>query len=255
MSTSSVTLDQQLTVSQQIQEQVQSEGSRKIYDKPLSKPLVAKAHTPIYTMHRFFARRPYNVFEALIKHYSNPGDIILDPFMGGGVTIVEALRARRRVAGVDLNPIACFIVDAEVSSVELGEVNKAFAKVEKAVKVTINKLYQVTCANCGKPAIGKWFLWSSVVRCSHAACEKDVVLSQAKKLSAGRYECPHCKEPFASINCDHVDDKMIRLKYECPHCGTSAERKAKKEDEQRYQLQVRKYSRMLENGTLDYPKD
>lgn len=248
-------LDEQLTIPQQIQEQVHAEGSPKSYDKPLSKPTVAKAHTPIYTMHRFFARRPHNVFESLIKHYSNPGDIILDPFMGGGVTVAEALRARRRVVGVDLNPIACFIVDAEVSPIKLSEVSKAFSKVEKSVKVAINKLYKVTCDKCGKSAISKWSLWSSVVSCPHAACGKDVVLSQAKKLSAGRYECPHCKAPFASIDCEHVGDKMIRLKYECPHCDTSSERKAKKEDERRYQLQVRKYGDMLKNGILDYPKD
>jgi putative DNA methylase len=255
MSTSSARLDEQLTTAQQIQEQAHGEGSQKTYDKPLSKPTVAKAHTPIYTMHRFFARRPYSVFESIIKHYSNPGDVILDPFMGGGVTVVEALRARRRAIGIDLNPIACFIVDAEISPIKLNDIGIAFSRIERTVKGTINKLYEVPCDNCGKPAIGKWFLWSSVVRCPQSDCKKDIVLSQAKKLSAGRYECPRCKVAFASVDCDHVGDKMIRLKYECTNCDASSERRAKKEDERRYQLRVRRYSNMLEDGTLSFPED
>jgi len=35
--------------------------------------------------------------------------IVLDPFMGGGTTVVEALRLGCRVIGVDINPVAWFI--------------------------------------------------------------------------------------------------------------------------------------------------
>ncbi len=59
-------------------------------------------------MHRYFARRPWSVFRELIAHYSNPGSIILDPFCGGGVTVVEGLRLGRKVIGVDINPLATF---------------------------------------------------------------------------------------------------------------------------------------------------
>ncbi len=42
----------------------------------------------------------------LIQHFSRPGDWILDPFMGGGTTVVEALAHGRKAIGVDLNAIA-----------------------------------------------------------------------------------------------------------------------------------------------------
>jgi len=45
--------------------------------KPIDHGTIAKPHTPVYKMHRYFARRPYSVFRELIKHYSNPGSIIL----------------------------------------------------------------------------------------------------------------------------------------------------------------------------------
>ena len=40
------------------------------------KPIKAKAHTFPYKIHRYFARRPWNVFKQLIEVYSNEGDII-----------------------------------------------------------------------------------------------------------------------------------------------------------------------------------
>jgi DNA modification methylase len=62
--------------------------------KPIDHAVVAKPHTPVYKMHRYFARRPWSVFRSLVEHYSNPGSIILDLFCGGGITVVELDRER-----------------------------------------------------------------------------------------------------------------------------------------------------------------
>ena len=46
--------------------------------------------------------------EAAIQSLTKKNDLVLDPFMGGGTTIIEALRANRKVVGIDLNPISSF---------------------------------------------------------------------------------------------------------------------------------------------------
>lgn len=56
--------------------------------EPIDYGVVAKPHTPIYKMHRYFARRPYTVFNELVRYYSNPGSFVLDPICGGGGTII-----------------------------------------------------------------------------------------------------------------------------------------------------------------------
>ncbi|GAH95598.1 unnamed protein product, partial [marine sediment metagenome] len=53
-------------------------------------------------MHKYFARRPHNVFRYLIEFYTKPGDIILDCFCGGGVTLFEGLATGRKVIAVDI---------------------------------------------------------------------------------------------------------------------------------------------------------
>ncbi|MEK6717559.1 MAG: DNA methyltransferase, partial [candidate division NC10 bacterium] len=104
------------------------------------------AFKPIYQMHKWFARRASCVFRAILlgclkpagtdimaefykDHTDDPdtaGKVILDPFMGGGTTVVEALRLGCKVIGIDLNPVAWFIVKTEVEPVEVEELKAAF---------------------------------------------------------------------------------------------------------------------------------
>lgn len=95
---------------------------------------------PIYQMHKWFARRASCVFRAILlgalkpaykedgtsvdlmeefykDHSKDPdttGKVVLDPFMGGGTTVVEALRLGCKVVGIDLNPVAWFIAKTEM---------------------------------------------------------------------------------------------------------------------------------------------
>jgi len=51
-----------------------------------------QAHTPMYLMHKYWARKPHNVVREYIEHYSRKGEIVLDPFVGSGVTAIEAIK-------------------------------------------------------------------------------------------------------------------------------------------------------------------
>jgi DNA modification methylase len=42
----------------------------------------------------------------LINQYSSERDIVLDPFVGGGTTLIEAWLAKRQGYGIDINPAA-----------------------------------------------------------------------------------------------------------------------------------------------------
>jgi 16S rRNA G966 N2-methylase RsmD len=110
-------------------------------------------------MHKYFARRPWNVFNELISHYSSPAEIVLDSFCGGGVTIVEALKLGRKAVGVDLNPIATYVTEMECKPVRVEALHDNFHELRDAVGKKISSLYTTKCPSCRSPAIADWFEW------------------------------------------------------------------------------------------------
>jgi len=191
------------------------------------------AFKPIYTMHKWFARRSSSVFRAILlgalkpaetdimkefykDHTNDPdtkGKVILDPFMGGGTTVVEALRLGCKVVGVDLNPVAWFIVKTEVKSVDLTELQAAFDRLVsrrvkwsgKPLKQTLLSLYKTECPECSnKDADILYTFWVKSAPCTTGNCNyltplfSDYIISQ-KKPSIRYFpncSCPKCKRTF-----------------------------------------------------------
>jgi hypothetical protein len=118
-----------------VRDSLEADYAKKDLDniQPIDYATVALKHPAVYNMHRYFARRPHNVFQNLIRHYTNPKSMILDPFCGGGVTVIEALREKRKVVAVDFNPLATFITRMEVTPVDLKDFQKAFDKIKRDV--------------------------------------------------------------------------------------------------------------------------
>jgi len=71
---------------------------------------------------------------------------VLDPFMGGGTTIVESLRLGANVVGVDLNPVAWFVVKKETDGCDLDLLEQGFRQVEAAAKAQGRALSEMTLA-------------------------------------------------------------------------------------------------------------
>ena len=119
----------------------------------------AKPHSAVYMMHKYFARRPWNVFREIISHYTRPSDIILDPFCGGGVTVVESLKLRRKPIAVDVNPLATYVTRMEVSPVDLDALKLTFGEVRKKVEREILRLYATKCPRCKAITTAEWIEW------------------------------------------------------------------------------------------------
>ena len=74
-----------------------------------------------HKFYRYPARFSPRFVASAIEGFSRPGDLVLDPYMGGGTTIVEAYALGRSSVGCDLNSLAVFIARAKVSCLSPGE--------------------------------------------------------------------------------------------------------------------------------------
>lgn len=75
--------------------------------------------------YRYPARFSPRFARAAIEAFTQPGELVLDPYMGGGTTIVEALASGRRALGNDLNALAVFVTRVKTTFLteqEQGEV-------------------------------------------------------------------------------------------------------------------------------------
>lgn len=75
--------------------------------------------------HRFYrypARFSPLFVQAAIEQFTEPGDLIFDPFVGGGTSVVEAMRLGRDAVGFDINELALFI--SQVKTTPLPKVDR-----------------------------------------------------------------------------------------------------------------------------------
>ncbi|MDQ2055870.1 DUF1156 domain-containing protein [Halobellus sp. H-GB7] len=253
-------------------------------------------YRPVYTMHKWWARRPGCLFRAitlyslldentdvedielyepganqtlgsnglskedLIKAIGDvsiddpeplwdfyPKDVriknkkILDPFMGGGTSLVEASRFGVESRGMDLNPVAWFVTkkELEAGQVNVEELEQAFEKLEKKVADEVLQYYRTPCPNGDHDADVMYNFWIKELDC--VACGHTVPLMKDYRVAAGRYEddgkyyvlCPDCgtitlsddwHEATHCHECDHEfvpeDGQVTRGGYyNCPECG------------------------------------
>lgn len=194
------------------------------------------AFKPIYKMHKWFARRSSSVFRAILLAAALPYDDgekttdlmrefykahggddrlrrpdgkrlrVLDPFMGGGTTVVEALRLGFEVTGVDYNPIAWFIVKNETTPVDAVDLEDGFRRIASTVESELRNVYKTTCPVTRKEADIIYGFWVKQGVCIDPECGQKTRLFKSYKFGQKRggfsveycpdVTCPHCSSPF-----------------------------------------------------------
>lgn len=101
-------------------------GCASLDDKLLLVRRAARDRSPVSGLtHRFYrypARFSPQFAAAAIDAFSRPGDLVLDPYMGGGTTVVEAMTRGREAVGCDLNSLAVFVARAKTTRLSEGDI-------------------------------------------------------------------------------------------------------------------------------------
>lgn len=67
----------------------------------------------VHEFYRYPARFSPQFANAAIQAFTGPNDLVIDPFVGGGTSLVESQRLGRRSIGADINPLATFVATAK----------------------------------------------------------------------------------------------------------------------------------------------
>lgn len=219
--------------------------------------LEGNAGKPIYQMSKWWARRRSSVFRSMLiaaatkcpddpseaakavwEHYycnhQKAGKFsnlkVLEPFMGGGTTLVEGARLGMQMTGIDLNPVAWFVCKNELAGSDPKQVEALFAEIEKEVKPQIQPFYTTSCP---RGHHGRWI----DIRTNQTANVDPVALPPEERAHY-RWEGPEViytfwakHGPCGARGCDHrtplfksliIAQKTMTTNYlelTCPECG------------------------------------
>ena len=111
-----------------------------------------------YGKHPYFTTRAWNVVQEYVKNFTQPGDTVLDPFGGSGVTAIEALILKRKSIHIDLSPLSVFLAQqTAISPVNLTELGEAFNRVKRQCNGRINNWFQLTNDELSNTPINYWY--------------------------------------------------------------------------------------------------
>lgn len=86
-----------------------------------------------HNFYRYPARFSPKLVRAVIESFTEPGDLVLDPFVGGGTTLVESLASGRHAIGADISSLATFVAEVKTtlySEEELARLTRWAARVQ-----------------------------------------------------------------------------------------------------------------------------
>jgi len=201
-------------------------------------------YRPIYSLHKWWARRPGSTFRCLSlaamtddtitkddilterttgTHYGlyldsyhdeiNPNDehidrdvTVLDPFAGGGTTLVESNRLGADVIGYELNPVAWWTEKKSMDNVNLDVLEREFNRILEETREELGDYYTTIDPETGQECEVLYYFQSQHIPC--LSCDEEVQLypryqlAKTKKTRAGALYCPN-------QNCS---DRIIELK-------------------------------------------
>lgn len=200
---------------------------REVFNKHLFRPNTY--------LHKWWARRCGSMFRAILKQfvpgserqdYYTPGGlegkIVLDPMMGGGTTLHEAIRLGANVIGADIDPIPVMQARASLSQIAIGDLRVAFDRFHSNLYDSLSHYFQTECPTCQKTEDIQYTLYG--LR-KHCACREVVQIDQHDLREEADRKiriCPESWEIYSDQDGHEHTDKVTRLitkaEKKCPIC-------------------------------------
>ncbi len=173
---------------------------------PLAREIPEKRHDPIGLAHSYHTKISHRTIEELVRHYTNPGDVILDSFCGAGMTgvgvaLVNSLESGddrlRTCIQIDLSPAAARLAHAYCKTCAPDIFEK---KALSILKQTWSELGWMYTYNLN----GESLQLSSAVWCETYLCEscgEEIIPWDSEKQSVSKeFKCKSCGKLYETLD-------------------------------------------------------
>ena len=139
--------------------------------QPMTDDIAGGKGSVFYRAHSYHTKVPVEGLVQLINHYTDPGDVVLDPFCGSGQTGVAAVLTGRRAVLSDLSPAAVHIARGYTARVDPARFKQVASELLVGLGPLELDLYGVPGGRI------EYTVWSDVHRCS--TCEREILFWDA----------------------------------------------------------------------------
>ena len=168
---------------------------------------VSKASTS-YRAHSYHTKVPPEAIQPIIRAFTRPGETILDPFCGSGMTGVAALMEGRNALLSDLSPAAVHISRNYTTHCDPDDFAAALAIVENTISPTIAWLYRPV----GTERMVEYTTWSDIYRCPN--CRNRIIywelVQHADGINGDRLKCPRCATQSRKSDLEWIGEEPVQ---------------------------------------------
>lgn len=149
----------------------------------------------VYNCHPYLTKVPIGAIVPFIEALTKPGDTVLDPFAGSGMTGVAAVKAGRRARLSDISALGQHIAGGYLCQVGASDLREEAAVVMRVARAALGPYYLVERACDGAQTEFVRTVWSFSYQC--AECQFLLVYyHHLGSNDAAPRVCPSCGKPF-----------------------------------------------------------
>jgi hypothetical protein len=183
--------------------------------------VAVKRSDPIYNAHGYLTKIPVTAIIPFIEAFTEPGDVVCDPFAGSGMTGVAAVMSGRRAELSDISELGRHIGSGYLNLVDPHALQEAARRAATAAEDRFPGAYAHTCQRCAAPATLSRTVWTVVYACP--TCQRPVNYYKALE-SAGwrksRVLCRHCSTPLETRRAQRLGEVPVVDTVACACAST-----------------------------------
>lgn len=161
--------------------------------------VTVKRSDPVYMAHAYLTKIPVSAITPFIEAFTRPGETVLDPFAGSGMTGVAAATLGRKAHLFDIAVLGEHIGRNYLNLVDPARLRSKAAEIITRAEDRIGDVYTTPCSRCGQTARLVKTVWSMVMECRE--CLAPVVFYRSIEdadWDKSKLKCTNCPAPFSS---------------------------------------------------------
>jgi 16S rRNA G966 N2-methylase RsmD len=165
----------------------------------------------VYNCHAYLTKVPLAAIRPFIEVFTQPGDVVVDPFAGSGMTGIAAAMLGRSACLSDISALGQHIATGYLTDVPTARFRTIADQVMNEARTALGALYHTHRQSDGASVEIVRTVWSFTYACPSCRGELVYYDHMQRKRTAGPNKCPACAAPFSKRSWSERTDVPVEV--------------------------------------------